>query len=126
MRAINKKIICITGIRKKVYIRSYKQLKSNAMKLDTMTERLAKTIPEIDLAVAKKVINVFRQWESDIRGKYCEVCGKSITHQENRKTTMNDFTYCCDEHGDYRSAYNMDVVRRDLGITINPNDIYDL
>lgn len=98
-----------------------------------LSEHLAEKCPDVSLPDAKKVIIAYRDYMFILRNgsewpNFCDVCYTPITKEESEKTTIYDFNYCCSKHSKYKSCYQLDKVRSELGITIEhlPHlDIYE-
>lgn len=96
--------------------------------MKTLQQILEEEIPGIDIPQLKKAIKIREKFLSDMRRGYCDVCLKKISIEEARKTTYLDFMYCCQEHGAYRNCFQVELVRKDLGIQLEDNkySLFDL
>lgn len=90
-----------------------------------LSEFLLEKNPDIDLRKAKEIIAHYNDYRTYLRGGkdglscFCDVCQKPISVEESSRTGMTEFNYVCNEHFEYINAYNLDLVRRTLGIELN-------
>ena len=97
-----------------------------------LSEYLTEKLPEIKTEDAKKVIIAYREYMFNLRGNkdqtsnFCDVCYKIISAQESAKTTLHDYNYCCDEHSNFRNTFQLDIVRRQLGIEVENLPMLDI
>jgi hypothetical protein len=91
-----------------------------------LSEYLIERLPHIKLEDAKNAIIVYRDYMHFMRGKYCDVCHKPITAEEASKTTLYDFNYCCNKHAEYRNVFQLDIIRKQLGIEVKHNEMFDI
>lgn len=93
-------------------------------KIKKLSEYLKENVPDVKLEDAMKSIIAYREYMFNLRGNkdqlsnYCDICYKLITEEEASKTSMYDYNYCCKEHVEYKNAYNVDRVRKELGLTV--------
>lgn len=88
--------------------------------LKKLSTHLFETCPDVTPEAAKKVINSYRQYMWNLRQErnYCDVCYNLITEKEAAKTGHTDFMYCCDKHGEFRTAFQVERVRKEIGLTV--------
>ena len=97
-----------------------------------LSEFLIENLPDVKLEDAKKAIIAYREYMFCLRGNkdqtsnFCDVCYKLISEEEASKTTIYDFNYCCDEHSEFRNAFQLDLVRRQLGIEVEHLPMIDI
>lgn len=84
-----------------------------------LSEFLLSEVPGVDIEIIKKVVKAFRRYEFNHRGNFCDICYIPITWEDQAGIRPRDFHYTCKDHRQYGEAYNLVVVRRDLGITID-------
>lgn len=95
-----------------------------------LSEFLKLKIPGVNLTEAKKAITAYREYMFNLRGgkdfvsHYCDICYKRISIEQANKTTIYDFNYVCEAHEEYRSAFQISLVRHNLGI--KAEDLPDL
>lgn len=88
--------------------------------LKKLSEYLKSKCPDVDPIVAKNVIIAYREYMFYLRqGKhYCDICYNLISEEDAAKTKDTDFNYCCKKHADYRNAFQVERVRKELGLTV--------
>lgn len=97
-----------------------------------LSEFLIEKIPDIKIEDAKRAIIAYREYMFNLRGNkdqtsnFCDVCYKLITSEESKKTTMYDFNYCCTEHAEFRNVFQLDIVRKKLGIEVENLPMLDI
>lgn len=91
-----------------------------------LTEHLQETIPGVYLPEAKMVIEEYRNYLRLMRSSICGICHRELTQEEKAKTTNRDFNYCCDNHRGFSNAFQTDLVRAQLRISISKEPLLDL
>lgn len=91
-----------------------------------LSEHLQENIPGVYLPEAKKVIEEYRNYLRLIHSSICSICHCELTQEEKAKTTNRDFHYCCDNHRGFSNAFQADLVRAQLGISISKEPLLDL
>jgi hypothetical protein len=97
-----------------------------------LSEFLVEKLPDVKLEDAKKAILAYREYMFLLRGgkdhtsNFCDVCYNRITQDEASKTTLHDFNYCCNEHSEFRNAFQLDKVRQQLGIKVEHLPMLDI
>jgi len=97
-----------------------------------LSEFLIDKLPDVKLEIAKQVIIAYREYMLTLRGNkdqtsnYCDVCYKLISPTEARKTTLYDYNYCCDEHGEFRNVLQLEMLRNQLGIEVEHLPMLDI
>jgi len=84
--------------------------------MQKLSEALLDIDPGIDLVQAKKIINAYRNVKSKANDKYCEICHVELNDQEKSAHTPYHFLRCCDGHAQYRVAFQVEVIQRQLGL----------
>jgi len=101
-------------------------------KPQNLSEFIKEKLPQTNFEEARKVIIAYREYMFYLRGgrdntsNFCDVCYQVISHEEAAKTTMFDFNYCCNEHAKYRNAFQLDIVRKQLGLKIENLPMIDI
>ena len=90
-----------------------------------MSDYMKEVLPEIDFETIKKVFKECRNFESNVRGRYCDVCMKELTQEDKGRITYMDFMYCCEQHKEYSNAFQVDRVREKLGIQVKDLPFYE-
>ncbi len=98
------------------------------MDIKKLSEHLHETVPDIKLEDARRAIIAYREYMFNLRnGKmnhrnhlsnYCDVCYNLISERESAQTKMTDFNYCCDKHAEFRNHFQLDLVRKQIGLTV--------
>lgn len=91
-----------------------------------LSEHLQENIPNVNLEDAKKVIEQYRNYLFLMRSSICGICHKELTQDEKQKTSNIDFHYCCDNHRGFSTAFQTDLVRKQLHISISEEPLLDL
>lgn len=97
-----------------------------------LSEFLIENVPDVKLDDAKKVIVAYRHYKHLMRGtkdevsNFCDVCYNRITEEEAIKTTVWDFNFCCDKHGEFRNAFQLELIRKQLGIEVKHLPMFDI
>jgi hypothetical protein len=81
-------------------------------------------IPDVDFKTIEKVIKAHWKFESDNHGRYCAICTKELTQEERGKLTPHDFLYTCNKHKEYSTYFQIERVRRELGIKIDNTEYF--
>ena len=97
-----------------------------------LSEFLTEKLPDIKIEDAKNAIIAYREYMHNLRGdknqtsNYCDICYKRISAAEAEATTIYDYNYCCSEHAEFRNAFQLDLIRKHLGIEISHLPMLDI
>jgi hypothetical protein len=88
--------------------------------LKKLSEYIKSKCPDVDPIVAKNVIIAFREYMFDLRqGRhYCDVCYNLISQEEAEQTKNTDFNYCCAKHAEFKNHFQLDLVRKQIGLKV--------
>lgn len=87
-------------------------------KPQSIQEFVEKHIEHIDLI--RQSIAVYEEWRAYKRNYFCAVCDKGFTPEDMALRSPNNFNFCCKEHQQYASAFQIDMVRKKLGCVESP------
>lgn len=101
-------------------------MKSFRVPFKKLSEHLAEKCPDINPEDVKKAILAYREYmfnmrngtSPDHKSHYCDVCYNLISEEEAAKTTMYDYNFCCKKHDKYRNAFQLNIVREEIGLKI--------
>ena len=71
---------------------------------------------ELDLELAKKIINAYNEFRILNISNYCAFCDKELTEEEKSSVNASDFNYTCIEHKNKRTIFQVDLIRKELGL----------
>lgn len=97
-----------------------------------LSEYLTEKVPDVKLEDAKRAIIAYREYMFNLRGgkdrvsNFCDVCYKLISEEEANKTTIYDYNYCCNDHAQFRNAFQLDLVRSQLGLKVEHLPMIDI
>lgn len=92
--------------------------------MEKLSEALKREIPDVDLELAKKIISVFKSWQTKFNEKHCNICYEEITRDNYVPSEPMDYNIVCKKHIDCRHHINPNRSRRDLNIeVIEPFDL---
>lgn len=66
----------------------------------------------VDISMAKKVINVHEQEKSYFNYHCCNICDCELDQRDHDLRSVSDFMAVCKDHREYASMYMKDMARR--------------
>jgi hypothetical protein len=93
--------------------------------LGKLTETLTEQLPHISIEDAKKVVKIWNDCQHERFTLRCGICLKKLNQNEINMVRATDYIVCCEEHEGHRNKFQIDIVRKELGIEITETSIWD-
>lgn len=90
-----------------------------------MSDYMKEMLPDVDFETIKNVVKNYRSFQSNIHGRFCDVCMKQLTDEERQMMSPMDFMACCLEHRGYAQHFQVEKVREKLGIKVEDLPFYE-
>ncbi len=80
--------------------------------MNTLSEQLKSDIPDVDLVLAKKIIDSYISFNLKRKNLYCDICGAKRKAEDFRFQSPYDFLNTCKAHRKYKGWFDVWKVRK--------------
>lgn len=71
------------------------------------------------IGLLKKLLGKMSEQEFKLKYSTCDICKELLTDEERNTIFLTDFAITCYKHREYRGTYQINLIRKKLGIIID-------